>query len=136
LSDWLTSGVLERYGALRIALSEGQIGWVPYLLERLDQVWRERPVYGGLDTRLTKPPSEYCREQVFGCIFDDVVGLRLRDDVGMSQIMFEVDYPHGDSTWPGSGSVFDDIADRAGLSEDERYLLARGNAIRCYRLDR
>ena len=136
LSDWLTSGVLERYGDLRIALSEGQIGWVPYLLERLDQVWRERPAYGGLDTRLTKPPSEYCREQVFGCIFDDVVGLRLRDDVGMSQIMFEVDYPHGDSTWPHTRAVVEKIAHEAELTEQELYQLVRGNAIRCYGLER
>jgi predicted TIM-barrel fold metal-dependent hydrolase len=135
-SDWLTSGVLETYGDLRIALSEGQIGWMPFLMERLDQVWRERPVYGNLDTRLTKAPSEYARRQVFGCVYDDVAGLRMRDQVGMSQIMFEVDYPHGDSTWPGSQATFERMVTAAGLTDDERYLLARGNAIRCYRLDR
>ena len=42
---------------LLVALSEGQVGWIPYILERLDQVWNERPVYGNLDGRLTKPPE-------------------------------------------------------------------------------
>lgn len=135
-SDWLTSGVLERYPTLRIALSEGQIGWMPYLLERMDQVWNERPRYGELETRLTRPPSAYLPGQVYGCVFDDLAGLRLRDQIGIEQIMFESDYPHGDSTWPRSLDVLDKLADQAGLSAHERYLLARGNAIRCYGLER
>ena len=135
-ADWMRSGVLERFDDLRIALSEGQVGWMPYLLERLDQVWRERPAYADLEGRLTKAPSEYLADRVFGCIFDDLAGLRLRDQIGMRQIMFEVDYPHGDSNWPHSQAVFDRLVADAGLSDDEQYLLARDNAIRCYRLDR
>ena len=135
LSDWLTCGALDRFPTLSVALSEGQVGWIPYLLERLDQVWNERPVYGNLEA-LTKPPSAYFREQVFGCVYDDVAGLRLRDTVGMSQIMFEVDYPHGDSTWPNTRAVVEKIAHEAGLSDEELYLLVRGNAIRCYGLER
>ena len=53
LSDWLTCGALDRFPTLSVALSEGQVGWIPYLLERLDQVWNERPVYGNLEA-LTK----------------------------------------------------------------------------------
>jgi predicted TIM-barrel fold metal-dependent hydrolase len=136
LVDWLTSGVFERFATLRLALSEGQVGWIPYLLERLDQVWNERPVYGNLDGRITRPPSTYMREQVWGCVYDDVAGLRLRDTIGMSQIMFEVDYPHGDSTYPHSRQVLEKIVAEAGLSKGETYLLARGNAIACYGLER
>jgi predicted TIM-barrel fold metal-dependent hydrolase len=135
-ADWMTSGLLERFGDLRIALSEGQVGWMPYILERLDQVWRERPVYGDMTERLTKAPSEYMADRVFGCVFDDAAGLRQREQIGMNQIMFEVDYPHGDSTWPHSQSVFERLAEEVGLNETERYQLARGNAIRCYRLER
>jgi hypothetical protein len=54
----------------------------------------------------------------------------------MSQIMFEVDYPHGDSTWPNTLAVVEKIADQATLSEQELYQLVRGNAIRCYGLER
>ncbi len=136
LADWLTSGVLQRFPRLRMALSEGQVGWIPFILERLDQVWNDRPVYGNLDGVLVKPPSEYFRTQVWGCVFDDVAGLRLRDAMGIEQIMFEVDYPHGDSTWPNSMAVLEKIATQAELTEREVYLLARGNAIRCYGLER
>jgi predicted TIM-barrel fold metal-dependent hydrolase len=134
--DWLTSGLLERFPDLRIALSEGQVGWMPFLLERLDQVWRERPAYGDLAGKLSKAPSEYMAGRVYGCIFDDLAGLELRHHVGMSQIMFEVDYPHGDSSWPNSQRVFADLVTKAGLSATEAGALARDNAIACYRLDR
>jgi predicted TIM-barrel fold metal-dependent hydrolase len=135
-ADWLCSGVLDRFDELRIAWSEGQVGWMPFILERLDQAWSERPVYGNLDGRIRSLPSSYLAGRVFGCVFDDVAGLRLRDQIGMDQIMFEVDYPHGDSTWPNSRAVLEKIAVQAELSDDELYRLARGNAIRCYGLDR
>jgi predicted TIM-barrel fold metal-dependent hydrolase len=135
-ADWLTCGVLDRFDGLRVALSEGQIGWMPFILERLDSVWEQRPVYGNLENRLTRPPSSYIPGRVFGCVFDDMVGLQLRDRIGVEQIMFEVDYPHGDSTWPNSRAVLEKNVAEAGLSVEETYLVARGNAIRCYGLHR
>ena len=135
LADWLTSGVLQRFPRLRMALSEGQVGWIPFILERLDSVWADRPRYGNID-ELTAPPSSYMNGRVYGCVFDDVVGLKLRGQIGMSQIMFETDYPHGDSTWPTSRDVLERIVKEADLDEAETYQLARGNAIECYGLER
>ncbi len=135
LSDWLTSGVLERFKKLTVALSEGQIGWMPFILEKLDGVWHDRPVYGNIE-HLPAPPSSYMAGRLYGCVFDDVIGLKLRHEIGMSQIMFETDYPHGDSTWPNSRAMLEKLVTQAGLTEQETYDLARGNAIRCYGLDR
>ena len=135
LVDWLTSGVLDRFPTFKVALSEGQVGWIPFILERLDSVWNARPHYGNVES-LKKPPSHYMAERVFGCVFDDVVGLELRHKIGMSQIMFETDYPHGDSTWPNSRDVLQNIVTQAGLDERETYLLCRGNAIACFGLER
>ena len=136
LSDWLTSGVLERFPRLKVALSEGQVGWIPFIVERLDSVWHDRPVYGNLEDRLTKAPSAYIPGRVYGCVFDDVIGLKIRDEIGIEQIMFETDYPHGDSTWPNSRAVVEKLVAEAGLDERETYLLTRGNAIECYGLHR
>ena len=136
LSDWLTSGVLERFPRLKVALSEGQVGWIPFIVERLNSVWHDRPVYGDLEDRLTKPPGAYIPGRVYGCVFDDVIGLKIRDEIGIEQIMFETDYPHGDSTWPHSRAVAEKLVAEAGLDERETYLLIRGNAIECYGLQR
>jgi hypothetical protein len=54
----------------------------------------------------------------------------------MKNIMFEIDYPHGDSTWPNSKKVFDELVEAAGLDENEAIALARGNAIECFGLSR
>src|SRR5262249_37551161 len=91
LMDYVVSGTLERIPALRVAYSEGQVGWMPFVLERADKLFehRGRVTEMGYD-RITQRPSEYVPGRVYGCIFDDEVGLLLRDKIGMSQIMFEV----------------------------------------------
>jgi predicted TIM-barrel fold metal-dependent hydrolase len=134
--DWLCSGTLARFPALRIALSEGQVGWMPFLLDRLDNVWDHARGYTSIRDRVPNPPSTYVPDRIFGCIFDDPAGLALRDQVGMGQIMIETDYPHGDSTWPHSKQTVEQLVAAAGLDDDEIHALVRGNAIRCYGLDR
>jgi predicted TIM-barrel fold metal-dependent hydrolase len=132
--DFIFSGTLERFPELRIAYSEGQVGWMPYVLERADKLWAERSD-NSFGTSLPHPPTHYVA-RIYGCIFDDETGLRNRDAVGMDQICFETDYPHADSTFPESERVAVDICTKAGLSDDEIYKLVRGNAIRAFGLDR
>ena len=88
------------------------------------------------DPDLPEPPSSYVPGRVYFCIFDDDTGLRNRNEIGMDQITFEVDYPHADSTFPHTLETATSIADRAGLDDDEAYKLFRGNAIRAYKLER
>jgi predicted TIM-barrel fold metal-dependent hydrolase len=135
LVDWLLSGALARYPSLKIALSESQVGWMPFILERLDSAWRRSENYDPAIYELVpEPPSSYVPNRVFACVFDDSVGLALRDHVGMGQIMFETDYPHADSTFPESKLVAEKMIAESGLSVQEAYRFLRGNAIACYDL--
>jgi predicted TIM-barrel fold metal-dependent hydrolase len=135
LTDYLLSATMARFPGLKLAYSEGQVGWMPYTLERIDKVWAEFPgeEFGN---RLSMPPSTYARGRVFGCIFDDDTGLRNRDVIGMDQSCFETDYPHAQATWPNTAECFERLCARAGRSPDERYKLARGNAIEAFGLSR
>jgi predicted TIM-barrel fold metal-dependent hydrolase len=133
--DYIFSGTLERFPTLKIAYSEGQVGWMPYVLERADKLWAERSD-NSFGTSLPRPPTSYIPGRVYGCIFDDETGLRNRDAVGIDQICFETDYPHADSTFPHSKKVAADISAQAGLDADEIYKLVRGNAIRAFGLER
>jgi predicted TIM-barrel fold metal-dependent hydrolase len=135
LCDYLFSGTLARFPELTIAYSEGQVGWMPYILERADKLWEERS-NNSFGTSLPNPPSSYIAGRVYGCIFDDATGLRNRDVIGMDQICFETDYPHADSTFPHSKETLIKIAQEAGLSDDELYKLTRGNAIKAFGLER
>jgi hypothetical protein len=106
------------------------------MLERLDRTWRQYRRYSQAVNHLPHPPSSYVSGRVFGCIFDDLHGLANLDRIGVDQIMFEVDYPHGDSTWPNSADRFQELITAAGLSSEVATKIVRGNAIKCYRLDR
>ena len=133
--DYIFSGTLERFPTLKIAYSEGQVGWMPYVFERADKLWAERSD-NSFGTSLPNPPSSYLKDRVYGCIFDDETGLRNRDVIGIDQICFETDYPHADSTFPRSKEVATEICTKAGLDDDEIYKFIRGNAIKAFGLER
>jgi predicted TIM-barrel fold metal-dependent hydrolase len=133
--DFIFSGTLERFKTLKLAYSEGQVGWMPYVMERADKLAAERVADDTFGTTLPHPPSSYV-DRIYGCVFDDEVGLANRDRIGMDQITFEVDYPHADSTFPHTLEVATEICTNAGLSDDEVYKFLRGNAITCYGLER
>ena len=61
MCDWLLSGHLVRFPDLKLACSEGQVGWMPYLWERLDGMWRKRNYRDDWDPVLTEPPATTCR---------------------------------------------------------------------------
>jgi predicted TIM-barrel fold metal-dependent hydrolase len=134
LCDLVFSGTLSRHPGLRIVLAEAQVGWMPYVIERMDTVWRASPGWNGVD--IGQPPSTIVRDRVFGCMFDDPTGLANRASLGMGAILFETDYPHADGTWPHSRAVAHRIAVAAGLDAHEVYRLLRGNAIACLGLER
>lgn len=132
LSDWLLSGLLVRYPNLKLAYSESQIGWIPYVLERIDRIWRMGNAFARVPATITNPPSSYMKDRIFGCFFEDDFGLKSRADVGIDQITFETDYPHQDSTWPHTTAYVEKAM--ADLDAEERHKILRGNAIRMLRL--
>jgi predicted TIM-barrel fold metal-dependent hydrolase len=126
--DFLFSGVLVRFPKLKLAYSEGQIGWLPYVLERVDDVWREHRAWGGVKDIIPEPPSTYYYRQVFGCFFRDKHGIASLDVVGEDNVTFETDYPHTDSTWPDTKALAEGYM--AGLPERTAWKIMRGNALR------
>lgn len=133
--DFLLSGVLVRFPNLQISYSEGQIGWIPYILERTDHVWEENRAWGGVGDSVPEPPSFYYNRQVYGCFFNDEHGLTpdALAKVNPERVMFETDYPHSDSTWPNSVAVAEKTMGH--LDQHTVDLLCRGNAIRLLDLD-
>jgi predicted TIM-barrel fold metal-dependent hydrolase len=134
LADYLFSGVLVRFPDLKLAYSEGQIGWIPYILERADDVWEQHRAWAGVGDIVPEPPSTYYYRQVFGCFFRDKHGIDSLDAVGVDNITFETDYPHSDSTWPDTKKIALELMGH--LPDDVIYKIVRGNAIRMLGLDR
>lgn len=134
LSDWLVCGAFIRYPQLKIAFSEGQAGWVPFLMSRLDGLWRAGTTVAGFAQRLPEAPSSYLKDHVYFCIFDDPAVLRFLDELGDDNLCFETDYPHPDGSWPFSKVAA--YRQTATLTPEQRDKVLRTNAARLYRLDR
>lgn len=134
LTDWLYSGAFIRYPNLKIAFSEAQAGWMPFLVHRLDNLWSPGYDYRNPDPPLPEKPSFYLRDHVYACIFDDIDVLKHLDVLGEDQVCFEADYPHPDGSWPHSRQKA--LEQTAGLDRTVRDKILRYNAARLYRIDR
>ena len=127
LVDFLFSGVLVRYPNLKLLYAEAQIGWIPYVVERTDDIWMTHRGWAHTQDNVKEPPSTYYYRQVYSCFFKDHVGVKLLDEVGVDNICFETDYPHQDGTWPNSRQA---AAEQFGhLDQAVIDKIARGNAI-------
>jgi predicted TIM-barrel fold metal-dependent hydrolase len=133
MSDWLFSGKLVQFPTLKLAYSEGQIGWIPYILERADTVWEEHRAWAGTKDLIPEPPSSYYYRQIYGCFFRDQHGLDSIEKVGVDNTTFETDYPHTDSTWPHTKKVAQELT--VGMDPAVVRKIMRGNAIRMLSLD-
>ena len=102
-AEWLWSGYPVKYPTSKIIMSEGGIGWVAMLHDRLENIV-DRSGYGALPRRLR--PAEVLHRNFWFCTIDDPSTLVTRDTVGVDHITFESDYPHGDGTWPDTQAVF------------------------------
>jgi predicted TIM-barrel fold metal-dependent hydrolase len=133
-ADLLWSRPIKDYPDLKIALSEGGTGWIPYFLDRVDRTYEMHSTwtlqdFGG------KLPSEVFREHFLTCFISDPVGVKLRHDIGIDNIAWEMDYPHSDSMWPGAPEELGAVFDTYGVSDSDIDKMTYQNAMRWYSFD-
>lgn len=133
-ADLLWSKPIKDYPDLKIGLSEGGTGWIPYFLERVDRTYEMHSTwthqnFGG------KLPSEVFREHFLTCFISDPVGVALRDKIGIDNISWEADYPHSDSMWPGAPEELWDVLTENNVPDDEINKMTHENAMRWYSFD-
>jgi predicted TIM-barrel fold metal-dependent hydrolase len=105
--DWLYSRLPVRFPDLKICLSEGGLGWVAGLMDRLDHVGRYQQMYGTW-TGIELSPREVLARNFWFCAIDDPAGLDHRHRIGIDHILLESDYPHQDGTWPDTQQILHD----------------------------
>jgi predicted TIM-barrel fold metal-dependent hydrolase len=130
--EWLWSGVPLRFPRLNIAMSEGGLGWVPMLMDRVDYVLSHSA--SGTESKAWPSdlrPSEVLGRNFWFCSIDDPSIVPLRHKIGIDHIMVESDYPHADSSWPDTQQVLED--NWGALPDDELRAVAYENAARLFR---
>ena len=128
LGEMLTSPLFDRHPKLRVVLAEADIGWLPWLLARVDRGHERYAKQNGIHTQLK--PSEYFHRNVSASFIQDRVGVFNRQSMGVENLMWSSDYPHTDSTWPRSRESIEH--DFAGVSESDRIRMTCTNAAKLY----
>jgi predicted TIM-barrel fold metal-dependent hydrolase len=128
--DWLYSKIPLRFPKIKLCLSEGGIGWVPALLDRLDHMQKYKDMFGTFaGTGMT--PAEIVQRNFWFCAIDEPSGIQLRHRIGVDNILVESDYPHADSTWPDTQAVLD--RSLAGVPPEETKRITWQNASELFR---
>jgi predicted TIM-barrel fold metal-dependent hydrolase len=134
-TDLLTAGTFKRFPDLKVALSEGGIGWISFFLDRMDRhVWNHR--WTGLE--IGPPgmsPTDVWRHNFLGCFITDPSGLVTSERIGVETIAWECDYPHSDSTWPRSPELVHEEFTAAGCSDADIEAMTWQNACRFFNFD-
>jgi predicted TIM-barrel fold metal-dependent hydrolase len=131
--DLLWGPAMRSYPDLKIAFSEGGIGWIPFYLDRCDrhytnQKWLRRDFGGRL-------PSEVFREHSLACYVTDPTSLRLRHEIGIDIVAWECDYPHSDSLWPDAPEFVHGELAAVGASDEDIDKITWQNACRFFDWD-
>jgi hypothetical protein len=131
--DLLFGPTLRKYPDLRVALSEGGIGWIPFYLERVDRHYRNQSWihndFGG------KLPSEVFRDHILACFITDLAGLQARHQIGVDVIAWECDYPHTDTNWPESPELLWKELQTANATDEEIHKITWQNTLRFFDWD-
>jgi predicted TIM-barrel fold metal-dependent hydrolase len=133
-ADLLWSAPIKKYPDLKIALSEGGTGWIPYFLERADRTYEMHSTWTHQDFG-GKLPSEVFREHFLTCFISDHVGVQLRHHIGIDNITWEADYPHSDSMWPQAPEELWDVLGVHSVPESDINKMTHENAMRWYSFD-
>ena len=131
-ADLVWSPLLRKFPNVKIALSEGGVGWLPYFLDKLDLVYRKQSAWTGQDYG-DRLPSDVFKERIVTCFLDDRITPEVAERSGTNLMTWECDYPHSDSDWPESPEVA--LAGMDGLDDDTINQLTHGNAMRIYQFD-
>jgi predicted TIM-barrel fold metal-dependent hydrolase len=133
LCDLIFSGVFERYPRLTLAIVEFELSWAPNILTSMDYTYRERHGEAIYRFKDDMRPSDFFHRNVVLSFQEDAIGIRLRDAIGVDNIMWGSDYPHSESTFPRSREILQEIL--AGVPADEQAKIVGGNTARVYGFD-
>jgi predicted TIM-barrel fold metal-dependent hydrolase len=131
LASLVIGGVLDRHPTLRVVLVEGDSGWMPHLMYRLDHGYEK---YRSIqNTVLSRKPSEIVASQVWTTFQDDPIGPIASNLYGNGNYMWASDFPHTETTWPHSLDVVDKSFE--GVDEKTKHRVTWGNVVSLYEMN-
>ncbi|CAN7302227.1 amidohydrolase family protein [Phenylobacterium sp. LjRoot225] len=132
MSNFMVSGILDKYPNLKIGLIESGAGWVPFVLEALEHQLDE---FRTAENRgLKMRPKEYFAKHFWVSFwFESYAPKHMLDEIGMDRLLFETDYPHPTSLYPGVQDKLVDVL--GGYDYKTRKRILQDNAFELYNLE-
>jgi len=131
--DLVFSGIFERFPRLKLLLVEANIGWIPTLLEQVDDMYlRYRWFTGGVDQMPTMPSRTFHRN-FWATFMVDTVGIELRHRLNLDHLMWSTDYPHTGTEWPNNRVSIE--RNFRGVERDTVKRMLHDNCRTLYKLD-
>ena len=131
LGNWLVSGILDRFPKLKIGLIESGLGWVPFVVEMMEHQFDE--MMPNASKKLQKRPWEYFRDNFWVTFWYESIGPKqLLETTGVDKVLFETDYPHPTSLYPGVQEHILDVL--GGYTYDVKKKVLETNAVTLYNL--
>ena len=132
MSNFMVSGILDKYENLKIGLIESGIGWVPFALEMLEHQFNEMRVVE--DHGLQRRPKEYFAKNFWVSFwFETFAPQHMLEEIGLDRVMFETDFPHPTSLYPGVQEKL--VQQLGGYDYETRKLILEGNASKLFNLN-
>ena len=129
MSNFLFSGVFDRFPGLTFVVAESGIGWMPYVLESCDHEWERNELW---KHGFSRRPSELFHDHVYVDFWYEAEGLKNWEFIGADRIMWESDFPHPTSLWPDSAKYVE--LSLESVPERERQMILVDNARKVYKL--
>jgi predicted TIM-barrel fold metal-dependent hydrolase len=96
----LFSGVPQRFPGVVFVLVEANIGWIPTVLEQLDDMFLRYRWFSGAHEWMKETPSRIFHKSFAATFMADTIGIELRHHMNLDRLLWSTDYPHTGSDWP------------------------------------
>ena len=127
------SGVPQRFPRIKFLLVEANIGWIPTVMEQLDDMFLRYRWFSGAVRTMKETPSHIFHRNFWSTFMVDTVGIELRHRMNQDQIMWSTDYPHTGSDWPNHRVTIERVF--RGVPKADVKKMLHTNCKTLYRLD-
>ncbi len=113
LVDLVWAEFWNRFPTLKFSLTEGDIGWIPYVLQRGEHIHDRHSGWTAHEFPAGMSPTDIFKRNIMCCFIKDRIGVKLLDEFNVDNVCWESDFPHSDSSWPFGPEALEESVRRA-----------------------
>jgi predicted TIM-barrel fold metal-dependent hydrolase len=133
MADLMWAELWNKFPDLKFSLTEGDIGWIPYFLQKSERVNQKHRAWLNHHAPQGRSPSQIFHDQILCCFIADEVGVGLLDQFNLDNVCWESDFPHSETPWPNGPEEL--AVSLSGLPHEAIDKMTHGNAMRHFQFE-